>query len=49
MGIQTLEMDNQGYWTEVSGLCIPSIVVCAWELMFLQLKVLLLPGDELWG
>ncbi|XP_014734585.1 PREDICTED: uncharacterized protein LOC106854904 [Sturnus vulgaris] len=36
VGIQTLEMDNQGVWTEVSGLCIPWFIFCAWELVFLQ-------------
>lgn len=24
-------MDNQGFWTEVSGLCIPWIIFCAWD------------------
>lgn len=37
VGVQTLEMDNQGFWTEVSGFCIPWIIFCAWELVFLQL------------
>lgn len=36
MGIQTLEMDNQGFWTEVSGLCIHWTVFSSWELVFLQ-------------
>lgn len=36
LGIHTLEMDNQGFWAEVSGLCTPCIVFCAWEFVFLQ-------------
>lgn len=37
MGMQTLEMDNQGFWTEVRGLCSPWLFFCAWELLLLQL------------
>ncbi|OWK50538.1 hypothetical protein RLOC_00008917 [Lonchura striata] len=37
VGIQTLDMDNQGFWTEVRGLYSPWNFCCAWELLFLQL------------